>query len=310
MIFTDPIAFEEFLVPAGGEVHIRPVTGSLFRANIEIHMAQRVGLFTIEADSFSAEKAPQQDFYGFNIPLNTPFTISDPDYKQTFNGSNGYMLSPGRPLNFQSRKKCHVMICHFFVEPLEIYKESLLQESTASEQFLILNPHVSLTSVAGSRLFRSTVKTWIALGVEDSSISEIALQEMEDDLLASFILLAEDSQATGEQAHLPADYQLKLAEEYICANLESAITRDDLANISGVSIRSLSRAFEKKYETSPMSFVRQRRLDACFARLRGSEPGTTTVTDVALMYGFNHVGKFAIAFRKAFGESPSASLKK
>ncbi|MCP4286173.1 MAG: AraC family transcriptional regulator [Gammaproteobacteria bacterium] len=72
----------------------------------------------------------------------------------------------------------------------------------------------------------------------------------------------------------------------------------------------MSRAFEKKYETSPMSFVRQRRLDACFARLRGSEPGTTTVTDVALMYGFNHVGKFAIAFRKAFGESPSASLKK
>jgi AraC-like DNA-binding protein len=44
--------------------------------------------------------------------------------------------------------------------------------------------------------------------------------------------------------------------------------------------------------------------------LRGSEPGTSTVTDVAMSYGFNHVGKFAIAYKEAFGESPSASLQK
>ena len=146
--------------------------------------------------------------------------------------------------------------------------------------------------------------------MEESSISELALQEMEDDLLASFILLSEDSQATGKQAALPADYALKHAEDYIYANLETAITRDDLANVVGVSIRSLSRAFEKKYGTGPMTFVRQRRLDACFSRLRGSEPGTSTVTDVAMSYGFNHVGKFALAYKEAFGESPSTSLQK
>ena len=90
----------------------------------------------------------------------------------------------------------------------------------------------------------------------------------------------------------------------------TAITRDDLANMAGVSIRSLSRAFEKKYGIGPMAFVRQRRLDACYSRLRGSEPGTTTVTDVAMSHGFSHVGKFAIAYKKAFGESPSTSLIK
>jgi hypothetical protein len=59
MQFTDPIAFEEFLAPVGGEVRIRPAVGSRFRANMEVHKLQRVGLFAIEADSFSAQKARQ-----------------------------------------------------------------------------------------------------------------------------------------------------------------------------------------------------------------------------------------------------------
>ena len=308
MRFTDPRAFEEFLAPAGGEVRVRPVTGSRFRANIEMHMMQRVGLFTIEADSFSAQKLPQQDFYGFSVPLNVPFTVSEPGYEQVFDRFSAHMLSTGKSFNFQCKKKCQAMACNFFVDPLETYKENLLQETSAGQK--PLESYVSLMSAAGSELFRSVVRAWVALGMEDASVSEFTLQEMEDDLLASFLWLTEDSRETGKQVALPNGYALSHAEDYICANLETAITRDDLANIAGASIRSLSRAFEKKYGIGPMAFVRQRRLDACYTRLRGSEPGTTTVTDVAMSYGFNHVGKFAIAYKEAFGESPSASLQK
>jgi len=308
MQFTDPIAFEKFLAPVGGEVRIRPAVGSRFRANIEMRKLQRVGLFTIKADSFSAQKAPQQDFYGFTVPLNVPFTISESGYDQTFTSSNAHMLSPGHPFDLHCKKNCLFMVSSFFVDPLEAYREVLLQETAANQGSI--EPRVSLMSATGSRLFRSVVRAWVALGVEDSSVSEITLQEMEDDLLASFLSLVEDPQATGKQAAFPADYALKHAEDYICANLEAAITRDNLANIAGVSIRSLSRAFEKKYGIGPMAFVRQRRLDACYARLRGSKPGTTMVTDVAMSHGFNHFGKFAIAYKKAFGESPSESLIK
>ena len=308
MQFTDPIAFEQFLPPAADEVRIRPAVGSHFRANIEMRMLQRVGLFTIEADTFSAQKTPLQDFYGFTIPLNAPFTVSEPGHEQTFGHANAHMLSPGNPFTLQCKKKCQFIVCNFFVDSLGNYKESLLQETSANHK--PLDPHVSLMSAAGSGLFRSVVRVWVALTAENSSVSEITLQEMEDDLLASFMLLAEDPQATGKETDLPADYTLKHAEDYICANLEAAITRDNLANMAGVSIRCLSRAFEKKYGIGPMAFVRQRRLDACYSRLRGSEPGTTTVTDVAMSHGFSHVGNFAIAYKKAFGESPSASLHK
>jgi len=306
--FSDPMAFEEFLSPVGGEVNIRPMVGSRFRANIEIHKLQRVGLFTLETDSFIVKKPPAQDFYGFSIPLDSPFTVSAPGYDQTFVRANAHMLSPGQPFTFQCKKKCDVLVANFFVESMTSYKESMLQEATSGGE--IIGPQVSLMSKTGSSLYRSVVKAWVALGADDYSSNDIATQELEDDLLACFLELAENPSVLTKLAVLPSDKILNQVEDYICANLDSAITRDELADLTDVSIRSLSRAFEKKYGLGPMAFVRQRRLDACYAQLLGSDRDTASVTEVAMSYGFWHLGKFAIAYRETFGESPSETLLK
>ena len=269
---------------------------------------QKVGLFTLETDSFLAEKPPGADFYGFSIPLTAPFTVSLPGYDQTFGSANAHMLSPGLPFTFKCRKKCSVMVANFFVDQMATYRERLLQETNGGREFV--EPHVSLMSAAGSNLYRSVVKSWVALGVKDCVANDIATQEMEDDLLEHFLLLAENAPVTRKLAAFPSDQVLNNMEGYICANLDASITRDDLATEAGISIRSLSRAFERKYGLGPMAFVRQRRLDACFAQLRGSQREVTTVTEVAMSYGFWHMGKFAIAYREAFGESPSESLLK
>lgn len=57
-----------------------------------------------------------------------------------------------------------------------------------------------------------------------------------------------------------------------------------------------------------MAFVKQRRLDAAYLDLLSARPDTASVTQVAYDYGFLHVGKFAIEYRKTFGELPSSSL--
>lgn len=308
MLFNDPISFEEFLSPIAGEVKIRPMVGNHFRGNIEMRKMQRVGLFNLETDSFLASKRPAQDFYGFSIPLNAPFTVSLPGYDQTFSDANAHMLSPGQPFTFKCKERCNTLVANFFVDSMTTYKERMLQESMQSGE--IIGPRVPLLSKTGSELYRSVVRTWIALGTEAGSTDDIATQELEDDLLESFLLLAEQPPSKSKLPALPSDKILNHVEDYICANLDTSITRDELANLSGVSIRSLSRAFKRKYGLGPMEFVRQRRLDACYARLRGSDRDETTVTEISMLYGFWHIGKFAIAYKQAFGESPSESLRK
>jgi AraC-like DNA-binding protein len=282
--------------------------GSHFRGNIEMHKLPRVGLFTLETDSFIARKPPGQDFYGFSVPLASPFTVSIPGYDQTFGRSNAHMLSPGQPFTFQCKKKCDVLVANFFVDSMTTYKERMLQETTSGGETIGLQ--VSLISKTGSSLYRSVVRAWVALGISDYSENDIAIQELEDDLLESFLYLAENSPVTTKLTLLPSDKTLRHVEDYICAHLDAAITRDELADLTGVSIRSLSRAFEEKYGLGPMAFVRQRRLDACYAQLLGSDRDATSVTEVAMSYGFWHLGKFAIAYKETFGESPSETLLK
>jgi len=60
--------------------------------------------------------------------------------------------------------------------------------------------------------------------------------------------------------------------------------------------------------TSPMTYVRQTRLDGVRADLqRGVDD--TKVSDVAFSWGFNHLGRFAQNYERKFGESPSHTLR-
>ena len=59
-----------------------------------------------------------------------------------------------------------------------------------------------------------------------------------------------------------------------------------------------------------MAFIKQRRLDAAYLDLLSTKPDVTSVTQIAFSYGFSHAGKFAIEYRKVFGETPSTSLAK
>jgi AraC-like DNA-binding protein len=265
-------------------------------------------MFKVDADSLYLQKPPQQDHYSLNFPLGVPFTVFGPNYENTFGDWDAYMSSPGPPISYKARKGFAALTCQFPLDSVETYRQIMQQETTTDHQ--IVDPQLSLLSAAGGNLFRAVARSWVTRGAEDACVNDIVLREKEDDVLACLLQIVEGSPADKEQIVLPSDPAVKNLEDYICANLAAPITRDDLVDVAGVSIRSLSRAFEKKYGLGPMAFVRHRRLDTCFRILNGSNRETTTVTNVALSHGFDHLGKFAVAYKKVFGESPSETLLK
>jgi len=105
-------------------------------------------------------------------------------------------------------------------------------------------------------------------------------------------------------------FYVKRVEEYIRANLHEPLTIEQLAAFAGVSASTLFAGFRNCHGMSPMAWVRQLRLERVRDELRGvAGKHPVSVTDVALKWGFAHLGRFAMEYKRAFGESPSVSLR-
>jgi AraC-like DNA-binding protein len=98
-------------------------------------------------------------------------------------------------------------------------------------------------------------------------------------------------------------------ENWIDANLDRPVTAGQLCRVAGVSQRGLEKAFELRRGMSPMRFLTERRLAAAHRMLVRAGPGGD-VTTIASSVGFTHMGRFASEYRQAFGEPPSASLRR
>jgi len=102
---------------------------------------------------------------------------------------------------------------------------------------------------------------------------------------------------------------LERVEEYIAEHCADALTLADLAEVAGVSGRTLLAGFRNHRGISPMRFLKLSRLDRTRAELLTADPDNVSVTDVALKCGFQHLGRFSVEYKLRFGESPSATLQ-
>jgi len=91
-------------------------------------------------------------------------------------------------------------------------------------------------------------------------------------------------------------------------NINDPVTVGDLSRMVGVSERTLRSAFHDVLGISPKQWALKQRLEAAREALAAAEPGTTTVTEVAMWYGFFELGRFAGRYRTTFGEMPSQTL--
>jgi AraC-like DNA-binding protein len=104
---------------------------------------------------------------------------------------------------------------------------------------------------------------------------------------------------------------IRRAEEYILAYCHEPITMQDLARYAHISTRSLYKGFQEHRGTSPMGYVRRVRLQKVRETLLQARHAgqAVSVTQVALDWGFGHLGHFTRAYRKQFNELPSQTLR-
>lgn len=106
----------------------------------------------------------------------------------------------------------------------------------------------------------------------------------------------------------PSLSQQRLAEDYIDARWNEAISIEEIAKASNVSPRSIFRNFQDTHGCSPFEYVKRLRLQHARVMLLEGDPAST-VTGVAFKCGFHSLGHFARSYRLAFGELPSETVR-
>jgi AraC-like DNA-binding protein len=106
-----------------------------------------------------------------------------------------------------------------------------------------------------------------------------------------------------------APRDVKRAMDFVHSRLSSPLSITDIARAAEVPGRTLFKHFKDYQGVSPMRYVRNARLQQVREALSRAEPDMS-VTEIASRWGFTHLGRFSVDYRKRFGESPSETLKR
>lgn len=135
----------------------------------------------------------------------------------------------------------------------------------------------------------------LALGLEQSLTGAIARA------LKAHMPAAARSQDTRSQS----DRMLLRAEAFMASHLDQVIDPAAIAQAVGTSVRSLHRLMREKRGTTPLAALKEMRLQRVRAEIEAGLCPPNGITDLALRFGFNHLGAFATDFRRRFGAPPS-----
>ncbi len=98
-------------------------------------------------------------------------------------------------------------------------------------------------------------------------------------------------------------------EEYLRQRLTERVKVTELCEAVGTSERTLELAFVESFGMSPRQLLKTLRLNGAHKDLREAT-AATSVTSVALGWGFLHLGRFSVAYREMFGETAVTTLRR
>ncbi|MDE1172636.1 MAG: helix-turn-helix domain-containing protein [Parvibaculaceae bacterium] len=137
-------------------------------------------------------------------------------------------------------------------------------------------------------------------GISDTPMVMV-VQEKRATLLASRLETIKRGIRIASQT-LPAAIMVAKTEEHVLAALPRRLGEDHLAELLGVSLRILRRAFLDQYGTTLYTALYSLRLDE--ARRRLDENNNLSAAIVARQCGFGHYARFHHDFTVRFGRAP------
>jgi AraC-like DNA-binding protein len=133
---------------------------------------------------------------------------------------------------------------------------------------------------------------------------------IEQDLIHALVNCLAAENARGDTAALVRHCEIMdRFEDILASHSYRPLHLPDLYEALGVGDRTLRSCCSEFLGVSPGRYWHLRRLKLVRTALRQADPTTAMVSDLARGYGFTELGRFAVAYREMFGQTPSSTLR-
>lgn len=213
------------------------------------------------------------------------------------------VISPGEMVDL-SWKNCSVVVVRIRPEVIHNFAEKFYDNTTCRKLQLpsLLNMQKA-TGLSIANILR-TMSTEIE--DDESLLSRGITGRAINEMLLTALLHTNQRVETALGGTI--DSKLKVAVDYVMANLKKEIAITDLSHVAGVSARKLQSDFSRQYGMGPMSFIKHERLKRVRGELVKAHPDDVSVADIASHWGFYNPSHFTQLYKKQFGEKPSETL--
>lgn len=225
----------------------------------------------------------------------------------------GAVISPSLGLELDWHEGCRQLLVKIPRQRVEHACRNLLDDEVAAP--IEFAPEMRLDDAAGRGWQHLLASRLCELGEPGDAHStppvHPANASHQEEALIHHLLLRQCSnysQRLARPQRAAASRHVRTAQHFIESHLHESLSLETIARASGTSVRSLCLAFQKQLQQSPMAYARAARLEG--ARKELLEDAGAAVTQVALRWGFNHVGRFSAAYRQRFGEAPLATTRR
>lgn len=247
--------------------------------------------------------------YLVQVPVDGAAQISVGAHRQLFQDSLACVVSPSQSMNMRWSKGCGFYTVRLDRRTVEQKLTQLLGRPLQGS--LVFEPVFDLSSPAGTAWRNAVEFTRRQLEVPlPAAMGTTLLRQLEECLCLHLLQLVPHNYSLQlhRQAAGLAPKSIKRACDYINAHIQQVITLEELAAATGVAAATLTRHFQYYLGQPPIKYIRGRKLDRVYQLLQNGD-GDHSVTDIALQYGFNHLGRFADYYRRRYGELPSDTLR-
>lgn len=303
--FDDPDQMPAAMGAVATNFSVRPIGRGPFRADLRGARLRDIGLFRIGMTKSEVITDDQLGYFSVTVALPDPFEVLVEGKTKRFADREAYFAHPEDAFNLRMPRPGEALVMNVFKPRLVEYDRA--RRGGDVEGRSALPTHLQLLPPAGRSFRRFLSFVWGEAQSKSPLLeSERAVAELEDALLESLLLSADQEQP--DSAECGHEVRWRRAVDYIMANLDGALSVGRIAGATGMHGRTLQRAFRARVGAGVMEYVRDCRLDQAREMLLASDPGGATVTGIAAANGFSHLGRFAAAYARRFGELPSETL--